>query len=392
MKRQNKHLMTSQFLENLFEKLSVLTNISFTQNGVRHRRMNRGSYYRHFLRWNFDIGGSSRPVVNRDMLNSSGLSQASLLSLAALSCNQFNSQYINLASNVLRRELPILSMQGISPQNQSSSADTQSVLSSIARSLGLTTNSTAHPLITAFVVQILREMVRRGPPEGVTFSDFTESEFRDSINTILQSVFTGHHEDPSSPQSVFTGPHTDSSSPQSTGPHTDSSYPQSTGPHEDPSVGAPESSFQSQVPEITTLNQSAPDPQSSSDSPTSTSSSFHSVSSGEISVVRELLSSPEFISLCIMVIFTIINIYALPDPLPEPADALPPALSNSIVTGPSEVAGSQADDHIVNETSVGYSTKSIILSGIVILTIIWLGFPADGLSPIDVDPQLAFPT
>ena len=87
--------MTSQFLEKFFEKLSVLTNISFTQNGVRHRRMNRGSYYRHFLRWNFDIGSSSRPVVNRDMLNSSGLSQASLLSLAALSGNQFNSQYIN---------------------------------------------------------------------------------------------------------------------------------------------------------------------------------------------------------------------------------------------------------------------------------------------------------
>jgi len=420
MHQNNNMTMSYLFYSQLERVLNILV-YSLTPTRYRHRRFDRNRYYRTLLQW--DIC-SNRYVVNRSLFPHSFFSQASLHSLAALSSNQLNSHYST--NYLIRGELPILSTQGIA-------SDVNPILSSIARSIGLTTHSAA--VTNGLVILILREMVRRGPPEGIPFSSYTEEYFRDSLNSILQSVFTGHHEDPqsgpecSSPINIpadFT-PESSNAAANHTSFHSQVDYaPESSNaacnhssfispvPFPDLTNYAPESSNaacnHSSFPEI---NQSCLYSSSESSTSTSSSSSLNSASSGEsyLSVLRELLSSPEFISMCLMLGITIYNLLASPDI--APADAFPPGPSTSEVTGSqvpstsevrgdpstsevrgvpstSEVRGGNDQDHISCDISVGNSTKSMIISGIVLLTIIWFGLSADGLDSID--PQLAFPT
>mgnify|MGYP003361652093 CR=1 FL=1 len=122
-----------------------------------------------------------------------------------------------------------------------------------------------------------------------------------------------------------------------------------------------------------------------------------------------MLSSPEFISLTVSVIISLYNLLVSPDI--APTDGLPQVPSHSEVTGSqvpshsevrgsqvpshSEVRGSQVPSHSEvrgsnNRHCLVFSTKSIILSSIALLTFICLQLASD--VPIDIDPQIAFPT
>lgn len=381
--------MSYLFFNQLERVLNILV-YSLTPTRFRHRRFDRNRYYRTLLQW--DIC-SNRYVNNRFVFNQSLFSQASLHSLAALSSNQRNANYST--SNVIRGELPILSTQGIViPPSY-----VNPILSSIARSLGLTTHSAA--VTNGLVILILREMVRRGPPQGLSLNNITESELRDGLNAILRSASVN-------PQSVVANFTPESSNAAANHTSFHSQVPEIT----TTTNYAPDSSnaacnlrsFISPVPEpeITTSNQSCLYRQSSSESSTSTSSSssIHSASSGEsyLSVLRELLSSPEFILMSVSVIIALSNLLVSPDI--APTDGLPQVPSNSEVTGSQLPSNSEVRDSQVpsnsevrgsnNRHCLGFSTKSIILSSMALLTFICLQLASD--VPIDIDPQIAFPT
>jgi len=346
--------MSYVFFNQLERVLNILV-YSLTPTRYRHRRFDRNRYYRTLLQW--DIC-SNRYVVNRSVLNQSLFSQASLHSLAALSSNQRNANYST--SNVIRGELPILSTLGIVMPP----SDVNPILSSIARSLGLTTHSAA--VTNGLVILILREMVRRGPPQGVSLHNITESELRDVLNAILRSASVN-------PQSVFTHAYSHSiyehgeSSNTRNHEHRETSNTRNHEHREPPNT---------QVPERSPDHPSEP-------------SSFHSADRSNdnpsLSAFRDLFSSPEFLSCCVNVCLAVISALTSTEvaPMPDPADTIPHVIINNNL----QDVASNSD---VPQNNHSFSYRGIIISGLVILTVIWLGFPADGLS--EIDPQLAFPT